>query len=227
MDRFLRDKRILIIDDNEVNRGILSEYAKVWGCRHAAVASVDEAMAFLAKAHEKNVKIDLIISDFQMPDKTGGDLLDLLNEADCEYAPVIMLSSVTSDDLRQELLEAGAKQVLNKPVRETELVNNISAVLSDRKVQDMLETVGLDNPDAQTEAAPRVRSSGKRVLVAEDLDANQIYIRHLLEGFGLECVIVPNGRLAVDYWRTAEPDLILMDISMPKMDGYQATKLIR
>jgi len=79
--------------------------------------------------------------------------------------------------------------------------------------------------------APRVKpSEGTEtldILVAEDNETNQIYIQYILEEMGVKYKIVPNGRVAVDKWRSHNPSIILMDVSMPELNGYEATKMIR
>lgn len=220
-------KRFLIVDDNEVNRNILSEQAKAWGSRFASVPSVQHAIAFVEKARSRGVQLDMIISDYQMPGLTGKDLLLKLNAMHDVDVPTIMMSSVTSDMIRDELLQAGAARVLNKPVREAELVSVISSILSASETERVLQSV---SDRMKTDRAPNaggVVSSGATVLIAEDTETNQIYMRHLLEQLGLNCVIVSNGQLAVDYWRAANPDLILMDVSMPVMNGHDAAAAIR
>lgn len=73
----------------------------------------------------------------------------------------------------------------------------------------------------------RQTAGGLDVLIAEDNETNQVYIKYVMEDLGLSFKIVPNGRAAVDYWRSENPSIILMDISMPELNGYEATKLIR
>ena len=83
--------------------------------------------------------------------------------------------------------------------------------------------------DIERRAVPRAEkpARGLDVLIAEDNETNQIYIKYLMEQLGVSFKIVPNGRAAVDYWRSESPSIILMDVSMPEMNGYEATKAIR
>lgn len=218
--------KLLIVDDNEVNRNILIEQAKSWGCRCAAVSSVKEAKAFLHKAHAKGIGVDAIICDYQMPGQTGADLLISRARTDAwRDIPIVILTSVTSDAVRDKLLTLGAEKILNKPSRESELVNVLASLLADNMLERHIERTIKQSERPQIKRSQSV--SSKKILVAEDIETNQIYIKHLLDNYGFETTIVANGQIAVDRWQTIRPDLILMDVSMPVMNGYEATKAIR
>jgi len=145
-----------------------------------------------------------------------------------------MLTSVGADHIRIEALEKGVAAVLTKPARERELLREVSVALSDTRFDEVMNAVAaitrapeLARVARHTEDKGDRQRGGPLVLVAEDSETNQVYIRHVLKLMGLEAAIVPDGRRAVDYWRAHKPDVILMDISMPQMNGYDATSAIR
>ena len=233
---------ILIVDDNEVNRDILSEQIKHWKCKSAAVSSAQKAMQVLKTANTKNVKIDLIIADYQMPQMNGEDMFNAIRaNSDFAEIPFIMLTSVNQDQMSKRLLKNGLNAILTKPARASLLLNTITECLYNgnnrHSVTDPARVLGTEkkpaDENANTQPAHQVdleqpaTSSDIDVLVAEDNETNQIYIKYLLEELGLSFKIVANGRQAVDKWKSLNPKVILMDVSMPVMNGYEATQAIR
>ena len=246
---------ILIIDDNQVNRNILREQVKHWKCRSIAVESGARAIAVLKNAKAKNIRIDLIISDYQMPGMNGGDVFRTLQaNADFAKIPMILLTSVNADMAIRQLKEEGLTNVLTKPARASLLLDTITHCLFESQSSSVFPKGKLGNKqvdehvksetalsdvlpaprrkaarDIERRAVPRAEkpARGIDVLIAEDNETNQIYIKYLMEQLGVSFKIVPNGRAAVDYWRSERPSIILMDVSMPEMNGYEATKAIR
>jgi len=243
---------VLIVDDNIVNRNILREQVRYWKCRNATVESAAKAIQVLENAHRKGIKIDLIITDYHMPGMSGEDFFKVIKSRP-EFAdiPVIILSSINDDQLIKRLERQGLSAFLTKPVRSSMLLDTMTRCLFEAQSlsnQPVKATVDLSQDKARnlSNALPAARRAEARdierrmepraeapsrkgldVLIAEDNATNQIYIKHVMEELGLSFKIVPNGRIAVDYWRSENPSIILMDISMPEMNGYEATKVIR
>ena len=238
---------ILVVDDNLVNRNILQEQIKHWKCKSIAVESGKDALTILDRARTKNVKIDLMIIDYHMPGMNGEELFNIVRNSDAHrQIPIVMLTSVNQDDVSQRLQDNGLDAIMTKPARtsnllnaitdclfkaQSQLENPIKAVLdiSAQRPQDVLKMdssvpseTRLTQPQAAVRAAPSFD-----VLVAEDNETNQVYIKYVMDELGVSHKIVANGRAAVDQWRSHNPSLILMDVSMPDMNGYQATQEIR
>ena len=225
---------ILVIDDNVINRDILKEQLSYWKCRTALAPSAKVGRLALQKAHEQNIKIDLIIVDYQMPDETGEDFVRKI-KADPALAniPIIVLSSVDKSALRSRMLDMDVAEYLNKPARSSVLHNAIGSALYNRTLNTKstvktTETPCLDSAE-KTKITPILNTPNNHVdvLVAEDNEVNQMYIKYALEELGVSFKIVPNGRVGVDKWKLLSPKVILMDISMPEMNGYEATAAIR
>ena len=235
---------ILIVDDNRVNRDILSEQIKHWKCNSVALSSAQKAIETLQLAKSKNINIDLIITDYQMPNMNGEELFNNVR-ANPDYAetPFILLTSVNQDKMVNRMRKNGLNAVLTKPARTSLLLNTIIECLYNSKnasprpynkktnntpiipqkaaSPSITEYIGQNILD-RSEAAPSLD-----VLVAEDNEINQIYIKYLLEELGISFKIVGNGRLALDKCKALKPKVIFMDISMPEMNGFEATRAIR
>ena len=218
--------KILVIDDNEVNRDILKEQITHWNCQCLAVPSATTGMAVLDRAKQKNIKLDLIIVDYQMPESNGEDFVKALKaHPDHAEMPVIMLSSVDRSELRSRMDALQISAFLTKPARGSVLHNTIGEVLCSKA---MTSAQSQDEKTATANATTSSRASDHvDVLIAEDNDVNQMYVKFVMEDLGLSYKIVPNGRVAVDKWKLLSPKIILMDISMPEMNGYEATAAIR
>jgi len=130
------------------------------------------------------------------------------------------LSSVDKSALRGRMLELDVSEFLTKPARSSVLHNAIGTALFNRSLEMGSKETGLKSDRAKD-------SSLIDVLVAEDNEVNQMYISYALEDLGVSFKIVPNGRIAVDKWKLLSPKAILMDVSMPEMNGYEATAAIR
>ena len=243
---------VLIVDDNIVNRNILREQVKHWKCRNVAVESGAKAIKVLENANERGIQIDLIITDYHMPGMNGEDLFTALKMRP-EFAdiPVIMLTSINEDQMVQRLQKQGLAALLTKPARSSVLLNTITtclfnaqgksanpitakADLSEGRSMSIAEALPVPRRaaarDIERRLSPRAEAPSQRgldVLIAEDNETNQVYIKYIMEELGLSFKIVPTGRSAVDYWRSENPSIILMDVSMPDMNGYQATQVIR
>lgn len=236
---------ILVVDDNAVNRNILTEQIKHWKCRSIAVESGTQALRVLETARAKNINIDLMIIDYHMPGMNGEDLFAAVRaQSPYKNIPVIMLTSVNQDVMTQRLLRNGLNAVMTKPARTSTLLNAITeclfkvqtmaanpvkavADISQQNSPPLTSAVSQIDEPAQTPAISAYSSSGFDVLVAEDNETNQLYIQYVLDELGVTHKLVPNGRAVVDQWRAHRPAIILMDVSMPEMNGYQATEEIR
>ncbi|MEP3436651.1 MAG: PAS-domain containing protein [Hoeflea sp.] len=253
--------RVLVIDDNAVNRAILNEQLTAWGFDACAAVSGQEGIEVLKAAAEFAVPVDAIILDYHMPDMDGVMTARLIRQNfGADYPPIIMLTSMdikSSDtDIRSSIVQA----TLMKPARSSLLLETIVEVLqvtaqSQGKVAPRaaagLKTAGGGIP-ALAQSAPaqaseqrpdqsRLRDQGKPapvrneasphshldVLVAEDNEVNQIVFTQILEEFGVRYQIADNGGSAFELWKSHRPSMVLMDVSMPVMNGHQATQAIR
>ncbi|UZW57773.1 response regulator [Sphingobium sp. JS3065] len=208
---------VLIVDDNATNRRILEEMIRGWGMKPLAVESGPKALAALRNAAGIGRPLRLVLLDMMMPDMDGFAVAkEMARSGEAQRPAVIMLSSARKDEVARRNWATGIAAFLLKPVRQSELLEAIFAVL---KVTVREET-------ALPEPVPDDRPS-LHVLVAEDNAVNQRLALRLLEKRGHRVKIVGDGAQAVEALAQDRFDVVLMDVQMPEMDGFQATAAIR
>ena len=227
-------RRILIVDDIDVNRQILEEQLQSWGCETHSVASGAQALACLREMASKGEFFDLAILDFCMPEMDGEELARRIKDDPAIAQTHLMaLTSVDGAGDARRFREIGVGAYLVKPVRGTTLFETIAEILGDVTSPDVktCETsVEREANIVQSIAKPSPNQLiQRRLLLAEDNEVNQLVIRHMLDPNEYHIVIAGNGREAVELFEATpdEFDVILMDVSMPEMDGYEATQEIR
>ena len=205
----------LVVDDNATNRRILVELLSSWGMRAVATADGFEA---LRAADEATRPFSLALVDMNIGGKSGVDVASALRRSrNCTTAPILLLTS--ADQPPDSARTPAVNGFLVKPVGQQALLEAIRRLVGSRLTRD------------QEPAAPSVtpmRAARRlRVLVAEDNPVNQKLAQHLLERRGHTPILVGNGREAVETILRDQFDLVLMDLQMPEMDGFEATAAIR
>ncbi|MES0137449.1 response regulator [Mesorhizobium sp. M0016] len=241
--------RVLVIDDNPVNREILLEQLRSWSFDCAAAESGAVGLAFLDRASQLGAAVDCIILDYQMPGMNGADVAKAISaDSRLSAIPVVLLTSVDQVDFGKMVIDFGIAAHLTKPARSAILLGTvISAIQKARaqigKAQFVREPVvpqaapvtlpaftvirGPAIPAATVPESIATPNGPIDILIAEDNDVNQLVFGQILNGLGLSYRIASNGRTAVEMYRALRPKLILMDVSMPEMNGYEATRAIR
>lgn len=213
----LKGLRALIVDDLEVNRIILKERLQNWGMNCETATCAVEGLNLLKQQEEGY--FDMVVQDFQMPVMDGGDLARQIRKLpQCRELPIIVLSSVEQPLDKSEIEDLSPCKVTTKPVRSAQLQRVIGSTLA---MQPNVETVSA-SPVAKVGFDKRVR-----VLMAEDNRTNQLVVSRMLKDAPIDLVLAVNGAEAVEMYKQNRPDIILMDMMMPVMDGLQATKEIR
>jgi PAS domain S-box-containing protein len=238
----VKDARVLVIDDNVVNRRIISEQLAMWGFDGLAVSDGPAGIAILDEAHHAGLSIDLVVIDYQMPEMNGLDVARAIrNDPRFDETALIFLTSMdmVGDDRLYESLRIQAH--LMKPARANVLRGAIIDVIRSARVHGVVAArsrIGAEPVSASAPmvavAPPTVEAAAMqpmdhalKVLIAEDNAVNQIVFRQILAGSDIAYRIVENGAEALAAWRSERPDLILMDVSMPVMNGHRATEAIR
>ncbi len=226
--------RVLVVDDNAINRTILAEQMAHWGFDACAAESGEEGLKVLRAAARLGVQVDCAVVDYQMPGMTGIDMARAIR-ANEEIAriPLIFLSSVDQSLSTATARELAIDAQLVKPARAASLLETMVHTIQKHRV-DEPEGAGGAEGGPQSASPVILRTAGDReavhgvdILVAEDNEVNQLVFTQILSESGLRFEIVDNGRLAVEAYRRLNPRLVLMDVSMPEMNGLEATKEIR
>nr|WP_157018468.1 response regulator [Mesorhizobium xinjiangense] len=240
--------RILIIDDNAVNRDILMEQMRSWSFDACAAESGAEGLAVLKAAADMGVGVDCIVLDYQMPGMSGAETAGAIR-AMPQFAgtPIIMLTSVDQSLPTAQHRHLGLAAQLLKPARSSVLLEalvtaiqkcrgGIGAEPADpasqrQRPEDVSDGQAANGaPEPETAAPDEAAGNPSRrldILVAEDNEVNQLVFSQILQQTPYTFEIVRNGALAVDAQAEMRPAMILMDVSMPQMNGLEATAAIR
>ena len=216
---------VLVVDDNATNRRILAETLAGWGMLVSMAADGPAALAQFERAVRASEPFRLVITDVHMPGMDGFALTRKIREsADLARPVVMMLTSSGQRDQVKRCRQEGVEACLTKPVRRAELRNAVRSALepADRSVARAAASTAAK--DSQGEAAS---SRQLRILLAEDNPVNQIVAIKLLERHGHTVAVVTNGREALGRLEIDRFDLVLMDVQMPEMDGFEATRELR
>jgi two-component system sensor histidine kinase/response regulator len=219
----LDDLKVLIVDDNGTNRRILSELLRSWRMRPVDVASGSAALESLSNARQAGDPFHLALLDGMMPEMDGFQLAEAIREMP-GMCTLLMLSSADQADGSARCRQLGVSAYLTKPVKQSSLFDAIVNCL----VCVTPNAVGAASigESAQKPSTTTNRRS-LRILLAEDSAVNQKLAVSLLKQAGHDVVVVNNGLEAVGAVEREQFDLVLMDVQMPEMDGFDATKQIR
>ncbi len=221
-DKALLGVRVLVVEESEIVRSFLDENLTRRGLRCHTVRNGAEAVAELARAQRVNAPYELVIADIGASDERGGDLVRRIRADGGQAAPRLLVLDRYASSVASGALEADA--YLGKPLRLERLMDAIRTVL--RAEGSETPAFGVGAAEGTAGCMPVVPKE-YRVLVAEDNRTNQMVAGGMLAMNGCHCEFAMNGREAVEAVRRSRFDLILMDCSMPEMDGYEATAHIR
>jgi PAS domain S-box-containing protein len=219
----LRGVKVLVVDDNRTNRGILEGMLKRREMKPTLVAGGEEGLKQLSLAYEAGDPYALILTDMHMPEMDGFNLVERIRQSpQLATATIMMLTSAGHHGDAARCRELGIAACLLKPIRQSELQEAIVRVLGSTEGPDTtLPITRLPLQDAGAHA------TSLRVLIAEDNLVNQKVGTRLLEKRGHRVVIAANGREALLALEKESFDLVFMDLQMPEMDGFAATATIR
>jgi two-component system, sensor histidine kinase and response regulator len=222
----MRHKRILVVDDNRTNRDVLDNYLKIWGCRSIAAGGGPEALKILHQAVEAHDPFDLVIIDHMMPDMDGMALgMAIKATPFLAHTRMVMLTSSGSGGDGGRMREIGFDACLSKPVKQSSLYNYfVSAFCSLGDEQDQCAGKRVETP---SQPQVRKRNDNYRILVVDDNSINLKVALKMLNVYGFNTGTATNGEEALQMLSKKPFDLVLMDIQMPVMDGYEATARIR
>jgi two-component system sensor histidine kinase/response regulator len=222
----LKDLPILVVDDNDTNRRILAEILESWGARPTVVCGGAAALRTLRTGLAEGTPFALAILDGMMPEMDGFELAELIrgNARTAQLPLVILTSGSTTDDARR-CREIGVGALLFKPVRQSELFDALMKLLGGRTLSAGAEPARRRDPPASP--GPAALPSKLRILLVEDHLVNQRVAAQMLRGLGHQVKVAANGVEALAALDVDEFGLVLMDIQMPEMDGFEAIAILR
>jgi PAS domain S-box-containing protein len=210
---------VLVVDDNATNRQILQDILLQWHMQPTLAESANAALKRLEEAAGRGAPFRLVLTDTQMPVTDGFELVARIGRNPGLGSPgIVMLSS--ADESSDRLFSGpGVQARLCKPVRQSELRKTIARILTNK---GLLKERGLLAETALSGARRTLR-----ILLAEDNPVNTKLAVRLLQKGGYDVVVANNGREAVEAVERETFDLVLMDVQMPEMDGFEATQALR
>jgi two-component system, sensor histidine kinase and response regulator len=212
---------VLIVDDNTTNRRILEEMLGNWRMQPTAVDGGAAALAALEQARDRGKPFPLVLLDAMMPGMDGFALAREIQEHPGLAGPTLMmLSSAAQTGDAARCRELGVAAYLTKPLKQSELLDAMMTVLGagPRRGEPASETPVV---------VPETSARRLKVLLAEDNAVNQKLAVRLLEKYGHTVTVAGNGREALAALEREPFDVVLMDVQMPELDGYETTAIIR
>lgn len=215
----LAGMRVLIVDDNQINRDVYSQMCAGWGYRSARVSDGAGALKILEQAVVENDPFKLVILDQHMPGLTGLDVASMIkSRPTIKPVKLLLLSSSLDKSEAERADQIGFARALSKPVKRDTLLEVI------------LETFELGSKPEKTAPsglAPAQSHQVLEVLLVEDNPINQVVAQRRLTKMGHAVTLVEGGTAALAALKSKHFDCILMDIQMPGMDGFETTRAIR
>jgi signal transduction histidine kinase/CheY-like chemotaxis protein len=217
---------VLVVDDNETNRQILEKMLEGWGMRPTLADGAPAALAALREAESGNDMFRLILLDVCMPEIDGFTLWEQISHRPGMKAVTVMiLSSAARQEDTVRCRELGIAGYLTKPIGRSELRMAIASILSRKSGQKMESPPAV--PAASRNPIRQAAVPGIRVLLVEDNEVNQEVALAMLRKHGYLVSLVNNGLEALCATASQAFDVILMDLQMPEMGGFEATAEIR
>jgi len=219
----LQGKRVLVVDDNENARLVLGDLLGNMSFKVDHAESGKEAIGAVDRAEAQGKPYDILFIDWQMPEMDGIEMARQVHELPLNRMPhMTMVTAYGREDIIKGAEEAGIEDVLIKPVTASVLFDSVVRLLGD-SVEGA--RIAGDAPSDTVEQLATIK--GARILLVEDNELNQEVATELLRDVGFIVELAENGQVALDKVRTAQYDIVLMDMQMPVMDGVTATQEIR
>ncbi len=219
----LRGMRVLVVDDNKAARETLRAMLESFSFQVSVATSGASALVELERTYNGAPECcyDLVLMDWKMPGMNGVEVSRIIQKNGwmTNSPTIIMVTAYGREDVMKSAQQAGIEGFLVKPINPSTLFDTIIETLAPKLEEDKQSPPPLSS-------TPR-NLQGARILVVEDNHINQRVAQEFLQSVGIDVTIASNGQLAIDAIENSSFDLVLMDLQMPVMDGYQATKMIR
>ncbi|HUS22947.1 MAG TPA: response regulator, partial [Aeromicrobium sp.] len=228
---------VLVVDDNEVNRRLIEKTMRRWRAKLTLVETGQKALDAVAAAEERGEPYTLMLLDGQMPGMDGYEVVRQMHTvAKSRTTLIMMMTSANEPGDAARARDLGIAVHLVKPVAPSDLLRAIGQLLTRLPDNEAASTEGDEGPARIHAIVPAATSAStattatpppRRILLAEDNPTNRILALRILERRGHKVTVAENGKEAVDALETIDVDLVLMDVQMPVMGGFEATRAIR
>ena len=213
--------KTLVVDDSSTNRLILGDMVSAWGAVPTLVEDGPRALDELKRAAAEGSPYRLLLLDRRMPGVDGFEVVERLDENTRRLdKAILMLTSDTRADYIARCQPLGITRYLVKPVKRSDLLQAIMQAIGVGQFSGEIVPIGKEIPELRDERP-------LRILLVEDTEDNQLLIRSYLKKYPYHLETAENGEIAVTMFKSERYDLVLMDVEMPVMDGYGATRAIR
>jgi len=217
-------RRVLVVDDNSTNRRVLGGILKHWGMQAALAQSGKEAIEMARRAQDEGRPFSLVLTDANMPEMDGFQLIEALERLRC--CPGAVMLMLTSSDKNGDVSRArklALAACLTKPISSDDLRNAILRALPGASGAG----ASAGSPQASRPSVKARAAQPLRILLAEDNQVNQIFATRILGRRGHSVAVVSNGREVLGRLESETFDLLLTDMQMPEMDGFETAATIR
>jgi PAS domain S-box-containing protein len=219
--------RVLVVDDNETNRHVLAMHLSAAGYDVSLASSGREALVTMRLALAMTRPFDVVLTDFHMPDMDGAALGEAINsDPQLARSRVVLLTSIDRRGDIERFASLGFAGYLTKPIRVKELCGCLGRVITREAHEWQERTYPVVTASSASLGTATKPFSGK-VLLVEDNVVNQKVAQRFLQRVGCQVTVAENGAECLNIWQQEKFAIILMDIQMPVMDGYTATRQIR
>jgi signal transduction histidine kinase/CheY-like chemotaxis protein/HPt (histidine-containing phosphotransfer) domain-containing protein len=249
-DPDLRGCKVLVVDDNADARTVISGMLAHMGFQTVTASSGMQALSVLSTAAEREDPFDAVLIDWQMPVMDGIETVRRISNLGLESVrKIAMVTAYGREDLTKSAAEAGIRDVIVKPVNESMLFDSLMRIVRgacrEREAGNVAETEGVKPDGAEAASMPKAQGTtephsigaasaadsalcaGRSILLVEDNEINREVAMEMLGSEGIAVEVAENGRIAVEKVASRRYDLVLMDLQMPVMDGFAATREIR
>ena len=215
----MKDIKILAVDDNEINRKLLDVMLSTWELEEYTVTGDSQnVMNELKRENERGKPYDIVLLDMQMPNRDGIDIAGTIKSSASVNPSVILMTSMLISS-KEESISSVIDDYITKPIKKEKLYSKILKLFN--KKENIQKS-------AHHETAPMDETMNSyRILLVEDNITNQKVASMILKNMGHKVDVAANGSEALESVKTMSYDLILMDVQMPVMDGYEASRRIR
>jgi signal transduction histidine kinase/DNA-binding response OmpR family regulator len=219
----LSEFRVLIVDDNPAHRRIMHLYLESWKMPHSEAGDGRSALKLMHEAVKEEKPFDLVLVDMKMPELDGEALGKAIKSDEAlRNAALILVTAVGVRGDSQRLQDIGFAGYFSKPIKQSQLYDSIVAVLGCKTGTQPPATTMITQ-----HSLAEFKHKKIRILLAEDNPMNQEVARRTLKKLGYHTDVANDGVEAVEAFKQSHYDLILMDVQMPRMSGFEATQCIR